>query len=106
MLSVVAIVLASYLVLRVVVPLRLPWPLRTALAVLVYALALHHRIVARFAGSMASPELPKLVIAALGTGFIALLLTALFVLLLDVATLVVWALRRRNALASLSLIHI
>lgn len=101
MLSVVAIVLASYLVLRVVVPLRLPWPLRTALAVLVYALALHHRIVARFAGSMASPELPKLVIAALGTGFIALLLTALFVLLLDVATLVVWALRRRNALASL-----
>ncbi|MDR7194382.1 metallophosphoesterase [Luteimonas terrae] len=101
MLSVVAIVLASYLVLRVVFPLRLPWPVRTALAVLVYGLALHHRIVARFAGSMASPELPKLVIAALGTGFIALLLTAVFVLLLDAATLLVWALRRRSALTAL-----
>lgn len=101
MLSVVAIVLASYLVLRVVFPLRLPWPVRTALAMLVYGLALHHRIVARFAGSMASPELPKLVLAALGMGFIALLLTAVFVLLLDVATLLVWALRRRRALATL-----
>ncbi|MEF3081021.1 metallophosphoesterase [Luteimonas sp. SMYT11W] len=101
MLSVVAIVLASYLVLRVVFPLRLPWPVRAGLAVLVYGLALHHRIVARFAGSMASPELPKLVIAALGTGFIALLLTALFVLLLDVVTLMLWALRRRGALATL-----
>ncbi|MET0327688.1 MAG: metallophosphoesterase [Luteimonas sp.] len=101
MLSVVAIVLASYLVLRVVLPLRLPWPVRAGLAVLVYGLALHHRIVARFAGTMASPELPKLVIAALGTGFIALLLTAVFVLLLDVATLLVWALRRRRALGTL-----
>lgn len=97
-LSVVAFVLASYLVLRVVWPLRLSWPLRAVLAALVYGLALHHRIVARFAGSMASPELPKLVIAALGTGFIALLLTAVFVLLLDAVTLLARAGRRRQAL--------
>ncbi|KLJ01455.1 metallophosphoesterase [Luteimonas sp. FCS-9] len=101
MLSLVAIVLASYLVLRLVLPLRLAWPVRVALAVLVYGLALHHRIVARFAGSMASPELPKLVIAALGTGFVALLLTALLVALLDVATLAAWALRGRTALPGL-----
>jgi len=100
-LSVVAIVLASCVVLRVVFPLRLPWPVRFGLAMLVCGLALHHRIVARFAGSMASPELPKLVIATLGTGFIAVLLTALFVLLLDMATLLAWALRRKGALAAL-----
>ncbi|ATD67258.1 metallophosphoesterase [Luteimonas chenhongjianii] len=101
MLSVVAIVLASYVVLRLVGPLRLSWPVRSALALLVYGLALHHRIVARFAGSMASPELPKLVIATLGTGFIALLLTAVFVLVLDAVTLLARVLRRRGALARL-----
>ncbi|UNK43554.1 metallophosphoesterase [Luteimonas sp. S4-F44] len=101
MLSVVALVLASYLALRLVLPLRCAWPLRVALAALIYGLALHHRIVARFAGSMASPELPKLVIAALGTGFVALLLTALLVLLLDLATLAAWALRRPGALSAL-----
>ncbi|PZO71649.1 MAG: metallophosphoesterase, partial [Sphingomonas taxi] len=83
MLSVVAVVLASYLVLRVVWPLRWSRAARTGLAVLVFGLALHHRIVARFAGSMASPEIPKAAIAVLGTGFIALLLTTVFVLLLD-----------------------
>lgn len=100
-LSVVAFVLASYLVLRVVWPLRLSWQIRSLLMLLVYGLALHHRIVARFAGSMASPELPKLVIAALGTGFIALLLTALFVLVLDAATVLVRAMRLRRALVRL-----
>ncbi|MEN5061029.1 metallophosphoesterase [Luteimonas sp. TWI1416] len=101
MLSVVALVLASYLALRLVLPLRCAWPLRVALAALIYGLALHHRIVARFAGSMASPELPTLVIAALGTGFVALLLTALLVLVLDIATLAAWALRRQGALSAL-----
>ena len=101
MLSVVAIVLASYVVLRLVWPLRVSWPVRSALTVLVYGLALHHRIVARFAGSMASPELPKLVIATLGTGFIALLLTAVFVLVLDAVMLLARVLRRRRALAYL-----
>ena len=101
MLSVVAIVLASYVVLRLVWPLRVSWPVRSALTVLVYGLALHHRIVARFAGSMASPELPKLVIATLGTGFIALLLTAVFVLVLDAVMLLARVLRRRRAFAYL-----
>lgn len=101
MLSVVAVVLASYLVLRVVWPLRCSRATRTGLALLVFGLALHHRIVARFAGSMASPEIPKAAIAVLGTGFIALLLTTVFVLLLDALCLLAWALRRRGALAAM-----
>lgn len=100
MLSVVAVVLASYLVLRVVWPLRCSRATRTGLAVLVFGLALHHRIVARFAGSMASPEIPKAAIAVLGTGFIALLLTTVFVLLLDALCVIAWALRRRGVLAA------
>ncbi len=101
MLSVVAVVLACYLVLRVVWPL--PWPraARAALAVLVLGFALHHRIVARFAGSMASPEIPTAAIAMLGTGFIALLLTTVFVLLLDALCVLARALRRRGALTAL-----
>ncbi|WP_394004696.1 metallophosphoesterase [Luteimonas sp. WGS1318] len=101
MLSVVAVVLASYLVVRVVWPLRLSRAARAGLALLVFGLALHHRIVARFAGSMASPEIPKAAIAVLGTGFIALLLTTVFVLLLDALCILAWALRRRRALAAL-----
>ncbi len=101
MLSVVAVVLASYLVLRVVWPLRWSRAARTGLALLVFGLALHHRIVARFAGSMASPEIPKAAIAVLGTGFIALLLTTVFVLLLDALCLLAWVLRRRGALAAM-----
>jgi len=100
-LSVVAVVLASYLVLRVVLTLPLSRLARAGLAVLVFCLALHHRIVASFAGSMASPEIPKAAIAVLGTGFIALLLTTLFVLVLDGITVGAWALRRRRALAVL-----
>jgi len=100
-LSVIAVVLASYLVLRVVWPLKLPLAARIPLALLVFGMALHHRIVASFAGTMASPEIPKAVIAVLGTGFITVLLTSLFVLLLDLATLLLWALRRRRAVAAL-----
>lgn len=88
MLSVIGSVLALYVVLRVVWPLRLPRALRVTLALLVFAVALHHRIVARFAGSMASPEIPKMAIAALASGFTALLLGALFLLLADALLLV------------------
>lgn len=101
MLITAALVLVPYLILRFVWPLRLSWPAKAALSVALCALAFHHRIVARFAGSVASPELPKVVIAAIGTAFIALLLTAVFVLLLDLFTLLVWALRRRQLLAKL-----
>jgi len=86
-LSVVGLLLALYLVWRVVWPLRLSLSLRGPLGLLIIALALHHRIVARFAGTMASPELPKMVIALLATGFTAVLLLAVFVIVLDVLLL-------------------
>lgn len=101
MLSVIASVLALYIVLRLVWPLRLPLPVRLVLAVLVFAMALHHRIVAQFAGTMASPEIPKMAIAVLATGFTSLLLGALFLLLLDAALLLARLLRSASATAAL-----
>nr|WP_246333391.1 metallophosphoesterase [Stenotrophomonas tumulicola] len=99
--SVIASLLALYVVLRLVWPLRLPLAVRLVLSVLVFAMALHHRIVAQFAGTMASPEIPKMAIAALATGFTALLLGALFLLLLDGALLVARLLRSTKGVAVL-----
>ena len=82
-LSVVAVVLALYVVWRLIWPLRMPVSVRGPLGLLVLALALHHRIVARFAGTMASPEIPKAAIVVLASGFTALLLVAVFLLALD-----------------------
>lgn len=93
MLSVVASVLALYIVLRLVWPLRLPVAVRLLLGLLVFVMALHHRIVALFAGTMASPEIPKMAIAVLATGFTTLLLGALFLVLLDAALLLARMLR-------------
>ena len=101
MLSVIGFVLAVYLAWRLVWPLRLPRAARALLSLLVVALALHHRIVASFAGTMASPEIPKAVIAVLATGFTTLLLSAVFVLLLDAALLGARLLRRPRALSVL-----
>ena len=101
MLSVVASVLALYIVLRLVWPLRLPVGVRVLLAALVFAMALHHRIVAQFAGTMASPEIPRMAIAVLATGFTALLLGALFLLLLDAGLLIARLLRSPRAIRAL-----
>jgi uncharacterized protein len=92
-LSVVGLLLALYVVWRVIWPLKLALSLRGPLGLLVIALALHHRIVARFAGTMASPEIPKAAIAVLATGFTALLLLAVFLLVVDAALLVARLLR-------------
>jgi predicted MPP superfamily phosphohydrolase len=100
-LSVVGVLLALYVVWRVVWPLRVSLSLRGPLGLLVVSLALHHRIVARFAGTMASPEIPKPVIAVLATGFTALLIGALAVLLLDILLLGARLLRRPRATAAL-----
>lgn len=101
MLSVVGVLLALYVVWRVVWPLRVSMSIRGPLGLLVVSLALHHRIVARFAGTMASPELPKPVIALLATGFTTLLIGALLLLLLDAALLGARVLRCPRAQAAL-----
>ncbi|WP_367345345.1 metallophosphoesterase [Stenotrophomonas bentonitica] len=94
MLSVVGVVLALYVVWRLIWPLRVPVSVRGPLGLLVLALALHHRIVARFAGTMASPEIPKVAIATLASGFTALLLVAVFLLVLDILLLLARLLRQ------------
>jgi predicted MPP superfamily phosphohydrolase len=93
-LSVVGVVLALYVVWRLIWPLRMPVSVRGPLGLLVLALALHHRIVARFAGSMASPEIPKAAIVILASGFTALLLAAVFLLVLDALLLLARLLRQ------------
>jgi predicted MPP superfamily phosphohydrolase len=100
-LSVVGVLLALYVVWRVIWPMRMALSVRGPLGLLVVALALHHRIVARFAGTMASPEIPKAVIAVLATGFTALLLGAVFLLLIDAALLGARLLRRPRGVAVL-----
>ncbi|MDV3469281.1 metallophosphoesterase [Stenotrophomonas sp. C3(2023)] len=102
MLSTIASLLALYLIARVVWPLRAPVVVRLLLAVAVLALALHHRIVASFAGTMASPEIPKMAIAVLASGFTGLLLTAVLVLAMDLALALAWLLRRPRAVAVLA----
>lgn len=101
-LSTIACLLALYLIARVVWPLRAPVGVRLVLTLLVLALALHHRIVASFAGTMASPEIPKMAIAVLASGFTGLLLTAVLVLAMDLALALAWLLRRRRAVAMLA----
>lgn len=101
MLSVIGLLLALYVVWRVVWPLRVPMSLRGPLGLLVVALALHHRIVARFAGTMASPEIPKAAIAVLATGFTALLLGAVALLLFDAVLLAARLLRCPRVVAAL-----
>lgn len=101
MLSVIASLLALYIVARLVWPLRLHVSLRLLLAAVVLGMALHHRIVAQFAGTMASPEIPKMAIAVLATGFTTLLLSALFLLLLDAALLLGKLLKSGRAAAAL-----
>lgn len=93
-LSVVGVVLALYVVWWLIWPLRVPVSVRGPLGLLVLALALHHRIVARFAGTMASPEIPKVAIAILASGFTALLLVAVFLLVLDILLLLARLLRQ------------
>lgn len=96
MLSVVGVVLALYVVWRLIWPLRMPVSVRGPLGLLVLSLALHHRIVARFAGTMASPEIPKAALVVLASGFTALLLVAVFLLLLDALLLGARLLRLPN----------
>jgi predicted MPP superfamily phosphohydrolase len=100
-LSLVALVLSLYVVWRLVWPLRIPLWARGVLALLVVAMGLHHRIVATFAGTMASPEIPGPLIVVLATGFIALLLGALALLALDGLLLGARLLRRPQAVAAL-----
>ncbi|HRL22519.1 MAG TPA: metallophosphoesterase [Alcaligenes sp.] len=94
MFQAVALLLALYVTLRLIRPLPLrPW-LKWLLTLLVFATALHHRIVATYWGTRASPEIPSELIMLLGWGFGTLLMAACLLLTLDIVGLLTWALHR------------
>lgn len=101
MLSAVGFLLGLYVAWRLFWPLRMPIWMKVVLSLLLVSVAVQLRIVAMFWGTMASPEIPKLAIASLATGSTAVLLLALFLLVLDAGLLVSRILRRPRAVSAL-----
>lgn len=90
MLPIVNLVLGAYLTWRY--PWRLPLGMagRLALAVLLMAVMEHHWLVSRLFGStIASPEIPRPALIGLSVAYGALVLTAVLLLLRDLAGLIV-----------------
>src|SRR5690606_32410534 len=73
-----------YVLLRFIWPLPCSIGVRAVLAVVLLLAAEYHWFVARFFGSLASPELPRGVLIGLGWAFGVVLLLALLLLLRDV----------------------
>ncbi len=86
-----SLLLAAYVSWRLVLPLKLPgqWLLIAALLIV----SQHHRIIASFWGSRASPEIPGWLIMILGALYGALLLGSCLALLLDLSGLLLKPLR-------------
>ncbi|HHA2702806.1 TPA: metallophosphoesterase [Stenotrophomonas maltophilia] len=101
MLSAVGFLLGLHVAWRLFWPLRMPIWMKVVLSLLLVSVAVQLRIVAMFWGTMASPEIPKLAIASLATGSTAVLLLALFLLVLDAGLLVSRILRRPRAVSAL-----
>lgn len=76
-----------YLILRYVRNLNLGTASRFVLAIVLLGLIEHHWLVSRFFGTIASPEIPREAIMALGTAYGALILLACLLLLRDIAGL-------------------
>lgn len=87
-LSTIGLLMGLYVAWRLFWPLRMPIGLKVVLSLLMVAVAVQLRIVATFWGTMASPEIPKMSIAALATGSTAVLLLASVMLVLDAGLLV------------------
>jgi len=66
-----------------------PWPraIKALLGVLLLAVAEHHLVTRYFFGSMASPEIPGTLLMVLGCAFGALIISAMALLVLDIAAL-------------------
>lgn len=63
---------------------------RCMLALAIMLVVEHHLITRTFFGSMASPEVPSGVLMALGWAFGAVLLLAIFLLIMDIVGGVIW----------------
>lgn len=100
-----AVVLAvSVYVLSHLIP-PLPWAAgwKWLAAAGLLALWQYHLVLSRFFGSLASPEVPRAVIAGLGWAFGVLVLLAVFLLVRDLAAFCLWAARLFGGPASLRL---
>lgn len=74
-----------YVVLRFILPLPLSWPTRAGIGVALLLVSKYHYFSQLVFGDMWSPELPYLVVLAMGWAFCAFVLLTVFVLLTDVA---------------------
>ncbi len=90
----VALLLAVYVSWRILPRLPVPPWLKWLLAALILAASQHHRIVALYWGTRASPEIPAEWIMTLGWAFGAILLAACLLLILDVVSIALWLVKR------------
>lgn len=79
-----------YVLLRFVWPLPYGAGIRIVLALVLLLVSQYHQFTSRFFGSLASPELPQIVLIGLAWAFGAVLLLALLLLLRDVIGVLIW----------------
>lgn len=87
-------VIGLYVVWRGVVPLGFARVATWALSALVIAFILHYPALGRFWGSMASLEIPRPLLVVMMTGFVAVLLFAMLLLVKDLLGLLAWPVSR------------
>ena len=102
MFHVITGLIGLYVVWRFVWPLAWPRMAKVLLAATVLLAAEHHLVTRNFFGTMASPEIPATVLMALGWAFGALILLAMFLLVRDVAGLLLYAMSRSRGRALLA----
>lgn len=108
MFHVVSGLIGLYLVWRYVWRLRTSVPVRVVLSGLLMMFILHHWLVSRRFGSMASPEIPGELIMVLGAVFGGLILFACMMLLRDLVGALTWLFSRsvgRRILARTGVAH-
>ena len=91
MLHIIMAVIGLYVSARGIWPLSLNLTSKIVLTLLVLCIAEHHMIT-RSWGSMASPEIPGVILMALGWAFCALLLMGFFIVVKDLAGMVAYPL--------------
>lgn len=84
-----------YVIARFIWPM--PWAVqaRVAVAILLVLVSQYHLYCRFSSGSVFSPEFPRLVVVLFNWGFGAILLTAVFQLIVDIGTLIATLIRRR-----------
>jgi predicted MPP superfamily phosphohydrolase len=95
MFHVVTGIIGLFIIWRFVLPLRWSRPGKVLLAGVVLMAAEHHLVTRTFFGTMASPEVPSVVLIVLGWAFSTLILLALFLLAKDLLGVLSYPLSRK-----------